>query len=79
MEKIGEMVSASKLSNILSKRDDDKMKKTIIWVLAIVGVVAAIASIAYAVYRWATPDYLDDFEDDFEDEFEDECFEEDEV
>ena len=32
-------------------------------------VLAAIAGIAYAVYRYFTPDYLEDFEDEFEDEF----------
>jgi len=79
MERIEDMISASKLSNILRKRDDDKMKKTIVWVLAIVGVVAAVAAIAYAVYRFVTPDYLEDFEDEFEDDFEDDCFEEDEI
>ena len=45
----------------------------------------AVAGIAYAVYRYFTPDYLEDFEDedydddDFEDEdedFEDDFFEE---
>ena len=34
------------------------------WVLAIIGAVAAVAGIAYAVYRFFTPDYLEDFEDD---------------
>ena len=31
--------------------------------------VAAIAGIAYAVYSYLTPDFLDDFDDDFDDEF----------
>lgn len=31
-----------------------------------------MAAIAYAVYRYFTPDYMEDFEDDFEDAFEDE-------
>lgn len=79
MNKIEEMVSATKLNEILKKRDNDKMKKTIIWVLAIVGAVAAIAGIAYAVYRFMTPDYLDDFEDDYENDFEDDYFDEDEI
>lgn len=30
------------------------------WVLAIIGAVAAVAGIAYAVYRFFTPDYLED-------------------
>ncbi|MFQ6826738.1 MAG: DUF4366 domain-containing protein [Faecalimonas sp.] len=49
-----------------------------IWQL--VGAVAAIAGIAYAVYCFFTPDYLEDFEEDFDDEFDDDFFsEEDEI
>ncbi len=64
------MISATKLSSILKKRDDDRIKKTILWILAIIGVTVAIAGIAYAVYRFVTPNYLKDFEEDFEDDFE---------
>lgn len=42
--------------------------------------IAAVAGIAYAVYRFFTPDYLEDFEEDFEDDFDDEFFgDEDEI
>ena len=51
-------------------------------ILAVIGGIAAIALIAYGVYRFLTPDYFDDydddddfdedFDDDFEDDFEDE-------
>ena len=37
---------------------------------------AAVAGIAYAVYCFVTPDYLEDFEDDFEDDFDDDFFNE---
>lgn len=53
------------------ERDECKCKNTLLWMLAIVGAVAAIAGIAYAVYRFFTPDYLEDFEDDFDDDFDD--------
>ena len=76
MNKIEDINSATKLNEILQKRDDDKIKKTILWTLAIVGAVVAIAGIAYAVYRYFTPDYLEDFDEDFEDDFEDDYFEE---
>lgn len=79
MNKIEDMISATKLNEILQKRDDDKIKKTILWILAIVGAVVAIAGIAYAVYRFFTPDYLEDFEEDFEDDFEDDYFDEEEI
>lgn len=79
MSKIEDMISATKLNEILQKRDEDKIKKTILWVLAVVGAIVAIAGIAYAVYRFLTPDYLEDFEEEFEDDFEDDYFEEEEV
>ena len=76
MNKIEDIISATKLNEILQKRDDDKIKKTILWTLAIVGAVVAIAGIAYAVYRYFTPDYLEEFDEDFVDDFEDDYFEE---
>ena len=39
--------------------------------------VIAIAALAYGVYRYLSPDYLDDFEDDFEDDDFEDDFEED--
>ena len=65
MNKLEDMIAASKLNELLHKKDDEKAKNTLLWVLAIVGAVAAIAGIAYAVYKFFTPDYLDDFDDDF--------------
>ena len=80
MSKFEDIIAASKVSELLHKKDEDKVKTTILWVLAIIGVVAAVAGIAYAVYCFFTPDYLEDFEDDFEDDFDDDFFnEEDEV
>ena len=68
--KMEELVNASRLNSILSKREDDEKKKnTIIWALAIIGAIAAVAGIAFAVYKFFTPDYLEDFEDDFDDDF----------
>ena len=40
--------------------------------------VVAIAAIAYAMYRYFKPDYLEDFEDDFDDDFDDDFFEDEE-
>ena len=80
MSKIEDLVAASKLNELIHKKDEEKASKTILWVLAIVGAVAAVTAIAYAVYCFFTPDYLEDFEDDFEDDFDDDFFnEEDEV
>ena len=61
------------------KRDNEKKGNTLLWALAIIGAVAAVAAIAYAVYRYMTPDYLDDFEDEFDDDdFEDDFFDDEE-
>ena len=66
MNKIEEMIATTKLNNILHKKDsDDKAKRTLLWILAIVGSIVAIAGIAYAVYCFFAPDYLEDFDDDF--------------
>ena len=61
----------------LNKREEEKQKNAILWALAIIGAVAAVAGIAYAVYRFFAPDYLEDFEEDFDDDFDD-YFEEEE-
>ncbi len=37
--------------------------------MAIIGAIAAVAGIAFAVYKFFTPDYLEDFEEDFDDDF----------
>ncbi len=65
-EKIEDLLAA------LKKKEDEKEKNTVLWVLAIIGAVAAVAGIAFAVYRFFAPDYLEDFDDDFDDYFEDE-------
>ena len=70
MNKIDEVLELLKQR----ERESEKPKNVILWVLAIVGAVAAVAGIAYAVYRFVTPDYLEDFEDDFEDDFDDDFF-----
>lgn len=65
MTRIDELLAA------LQRKEDEKHKNTILWALAIIGAIAAVAGIAYAVYRYMTPDYLEDFEDDFDDDFDD--------
>ena len=60
---------------LMQKKEEEKHKNAILWVLAVIGAVTAVAGIAYAVYRYLTPDYLEDFEDDFDDDFDDDFFE----
>ena len=71
------MMKIEDLLTVLQKREDEKHKNCVLWALAIIGAIAAVAGIAYAVYRYMTPDYLEDFDEEFEDEFEDEDEEED--
>ena len=61
--KIEELLSA------LNRKEEEKEKNTVLWVLAIIGAVAAVAGIAFAVYHFFAPDYLEDFEEDFDDDF----------
>lgn len=75
MNRIDELVDLLKTKT----KEEEKGKNTLLWVLAIVGAVAAVAGIAYAVYRFFTPDYLEDFEDDFDDDFDDYFNEDDQV
>lgn len=79
MNKIEELIAETKLNELLHKKEDEKEKNIVLWVLAIIGAVAAVAGIAYAVYRYFTPDYLEDFEDEFDDDFDDYFSEEDEA
>lgn len=80
MSRLDDLIAATKLNEIVNKKEEDKTTKTILWGLAIVGAIAAIAAIAYAVYCFFTPDYLEDFEDGFEDDFDSDFFnEEDQV
>jgi flagellar basal body-associated protein FliL len=81
---IKDILAAAKLNEILKKDEEEEemsKKSPIVTILAIIGAVVAVACIAFAVYKYFTPDYLDDFDegdDDFDDE--DELFEdEDEV
>ena len=67
LSRVEELMNSSRINELLHKREEDEKKKNcILWVLAIIGAVAAVAGIAYAVYRFFTPDYLEDFEDDLD-------------
>ncbi len=70
---------AATLSDLLRKEEVKEEKKShpVLCFFAILGAIVAVAGIAYAVYRYFTPDYLEDFEDDFDDDFDDDFFEED--
>jgi hypothetical protein len=78
-EKMDNFLSSVKLNELLRKEEEcEKKKSKLLWICAIAGAVVAVAAIAYGVYRFFTPDYLEDFEDDFDDDFEEEDFFDDE-
>ena len=82
VEEIMELVKAhdiKELKDYFNKKEEaEKRNNTIIWIFAIIGVIAAVAGVSYLLYRYFTPDYLEDFDDDFDDDFEDDFFEDDE-
>ena len=57
--------------------NDKKEKKScpIVWILAIIGAVVAIAGIAYAVYRYFNAEVEEEMEDEFDEDFDDDFFE----
>ena len=60
VSKMEDLMNASRLNELLHKKEEEEKKKNcILWVLAIFGAVAAVAAIAYGVYRFFTPDYLE--------------------
>ena len=76
LNRVEEIINSTKLNDFLHRKEEEEKKKNcILWALAIIGAIAAVAAIAYGVYRFFTPDYLEDFEDDFDDDFDDDFFE----
>ena len=72
MNRVEEMMDLMKahdlreLKEFFNKKEEEQKKNnTLVWVFAIIGIVAAVAGIAFLVYRYFTPDYLEDYEDDF--------------
>ena len=79
LNRVEEIINSTKLNDFLHRKEEEEKKKNcILWALAIIGAIAAVAAIAYGVYRFFTPDYLEDFEDDFDDDFDDDFFEDEE-
>ena len=65
--KVEDIAAMIKANDFLKKEEEEKkFPRAILWALAIIGAIAAVAGIAYAVYLYFTPDYLEDFEDDFD-------------
>ena len=48
MSKVEEFIAETKLNDLLHKKEAESQKNKVIWVLAIIGAVAAVAGIAYS-------------------------------
>ena len=66
MEKLSDLLEMAKVSDIIATKKEKEDNK-IVW---------ALARIAFAVYKYLTPDYMDDFDEDFDDDFDDDFFDE---
>ena len=72
--KFEDLINAAKVSELLHKKELEE--NAIVIVLAVLGAIAAVAGIAFAVYKYLTPDYLEDFDpDDYSDDFDDDYIE----
>lgn len=79
MSRVEDFINSTKTNEMLGellhiKKEEEKKQNAVMWIFIIVGAVIAVAGIAYAVYRFFTPDYLEDFDEDFDDDFEDDFF-----
>lgn len=76
LNKLDDILDNARVNEFLGrKKEEEKNCDKLLWIFAIIGAVVAIAAIAYAMYRYFKPDYLEDFEDDFDDDFDDDFFE----
>jgi hypothetical protein len=73
-----DLLAMKKMDDILNRKDDHKTNP-LLWILAVIGVIACVAAVAYGVYRFMTPDYFEDYDDDFDDDYESEDAEEEEA
>lgn len=68
-------------SNVITRKGFitmEKKKSKLKVFLIVVGAITVIAAIAFAVYKFLTPDYLDDFDEDMDEDFDDDFFDDEE-
>ena len=74
-KKFEELLTTVKNIEVFGKKPiilkEEKKTNPLVWVLIALGAVAAVAAIAYAVYYFLIPDYIEEFDEDFDDEFDD--------
>ncbi|TCK92555.1 hypothetical protein EDC19_1699 [Natranaerovirga hydrolytica] len=74
-----DFLSMNQFNDFLSKfsrnQEAEKRNKIFMWIGISITAVAVIAGIAYAVYRYLNPTYLEDFDEDFDLDYDDDDFE----
>ena len=82
MNRVEDIIEAIKLTELLKGNKDEEKnesKDIVKIVLIVVGAIVLIGVIAFAIYRFVTPDYLEDFDDDFDEDFDDDFFEDEDI
>lgn len=75
MSKVEDLLEAVRLNEIINKkREEDEKEGCLKLILIIAGIVLIAGVVAFAVYKFVTPDYLEDFDDDFDDDFDEDFF-----
>lgn len=69
MKSFEEVLSMAKLQEMVTSKKEDGEGKKVLWILAIIGAIALVVVIAIAVYKYLSPDDMDEFDDDFDDDF----------
>lgn len=67
---MSELMKGISVGKILGKKEERNTLRIICICLAVVAGIAAIAGIAYGIYRYVNRDFYD-FDDDFDDLFDD--------
>ena len=79
MTKMEDMLAAVKLGEMLKKKEEEEKNCPLKTILIVIGIVAVVAAAVYAIYRFMTPDYLEDFDDDFDDDFDEDFFDDEDI
>ncbi|MBP5197944.1 MAG: DUF4366 domain-containing protein [Lachnospiraceae bacterium] len=72
IEKFLEMVDIDRLSDLLGKKEEKKKVSPWVVVLIVIGVLAVLGGVAFAIYKYVCPNYLMDMDDEYDDDYEDE-------
>lgn len=82
MDKIDALLERARLNELLNRKEEPKKKcSPVVWVLAVIGIVAVVAGLVYFLYQKfgsGCDEFMDDDFDDFDEDDEEEDIFEDE-